>query len=237
MKNKKNKQVIAIIAIVALLMAILTVLNFEKIQSFFANTLSSNQTELRQARFYKQKKKPDYNLRHVKPISPDSLLDAWRHRHDYRAIGQIAIADHNILLNIYRGTGNNELALGAGTFRADQRMGHNNYPLAAHNMDDGRSYFSPLYTAKVAGKLKAGATICLTDFKNVYFYRITTSRFVGVQNLSLSYNAKKYARTPVITLFTCDSTGQGRLYIQGKLTGSQSLRSAGKYVRSSFAID
>lgn len=236
-KNQKRRKILGILTIMLLLIAIVVVLNFEKIQGLFANAISNDQTELRQARHYKQKKKPDYNLSNVKPISPQSLLNAWRHRQDYRAVGQIAIADYNVLLNIYRGTGNNELALGAGTFRANQKMGRNNYPLAAHNMDDGRSYFSPLYTAKVNGRLHKGSTISLTDFKNVYFYKITSAKFINVYNLHLSYNQKQYAKKPVITLFTCDWTGQGRLYIKGEMTGSQSLKSAKKYVRSSFAID
>ena len=198
---------------------LLILLNFNKLQGLTAQSLSNNRTELKQARYHKQKKKPDYNLKHVKPISPQSLIDAWRHRQDYRAVGQIAINDENILLNIYRGTGNNELALGVGTFWANQKMGQNNYSLAGHNMDDGRSYFSPLYTAKVNGSLRNGTAIFLTDFKKVYFYKITSSRFIDVYNLRLTLNTKKFRRSPVISLFTCDYTGQGRLFVRGRLLG------------------
>lgn len=236
-KNKNRSKILGILTIALLLIAIVTVLNFEKIQGFFASAISNNQTELKQARHYKQKKKPDYNLSHVKPISPQSLLNAWRCRKDYRSIGQIAIVDYNILLNIYRGTGNNELALGAGTFRTGQKMGENNYPLAAHNMDDGRSYFSPLYTAEVNGRLHKGTAIFLTDFKKVYFYKIITAKFVNIRNLNLTFNQKKYLNSPVVTLFTCDWTGEGRLYIKGKLTGSQSVTSCSKYVKHVFNFD
>lgn len=240
-QRKKHKAwksfVVGGVAILALIVALYVVVNFEKIQSQLAHYLSADTSTLVNAKKYKQKKKPSYNLNKVEPISPASLASAWQHRQDYRAVGQVAVANAHVLLNIYRGVGNNELALGAGTFRANQKMGINNYPLAAHNMDDGRTYFSPLYTAKVRGTLRNGTPIFITDFKKVYYYKITTSRFISVQNLSLSYNHKKYKKTPVITLFTCDWTGHGRLYIKGELTGSQSITSCSKYVRSCFAID
>lgn len=233
-KKKKKHYVLGAAAILFLIASILIVANFETIQSYFANQLQ--QTELSSAKSNKQNKKPSYDLNAVKPISPDTLASAWRNRHDYRAVGQIAIDHVNICLNIYRGVGNDELALGAGTFRKNQKMGHNNYPLAGHNMDDGKTYFSPLYTAKVTGNLKNGTPIFITDFKKVYYYKITGSEFIGVNNLKLSYNQKKYERRPVVTLFTCDWTGQGRLYVVASLTGSQSLKSASKYVRSRFNV-
>lgn len=236
MKKNKRRKFWVILTIILLCFVIIGVLNFEKIQGYFAGQLSNNRTEMRNARNNRQKHKPDYNLQHVQPISPELLIKAWRNRQDYRSVGQIAIKDQNILLNIYRGCGNNELALGAGTFRRNQRMGKNNYPIAAHNMDDARTYFSPLFSAASNGSLKKGTTIFLTDFKQVYFYRLVEYKFISIYNLNLSYNSKKYAKSPVVTLFTCDYTGQGRLYIKGKLTGSQSLESASKYVKSVFLI-
>lgn len=237
MNKKKYGQALSFTKIVLLILTIIVVFKFQDIQGLFANLISNNQTELKQACHYSQHKKPDFDPNHVKPISPQSLFNAWRCRSDYRAIGQIAIVDYNILLNIYRGTGNNELALGVGTFRADQKMGQNNYPLAGHNMDDGRSYFSPLYTAKVNDRLRAGTVIFLTDFDNVYFYKIINSKFVDANNLNLTFNQKKYVKSPVITLFTCDWTGIGRLYVKGKLTGVQSVRSCSNYVKHVFNFD
>ncbi|WEV52086.1 class A sortase (plasmid) [Lactobacillus sp. ESL0731] len=233
---KKNRRIaiVGLFFLALIVAAIVVVLNFDKLQGQAAHRISTDKTELQQARYNHQKRKPSYNMRKVNPISPSSLAHAWRVRRDYRAVGQIAIPDKNILLNIFRGVGNDELALGAGTFRADQKMGKNNYPLAGHNMDDAQSYFSPLYTAKVNGTLSNGTVIYLTDFTKVYFYKITSSQFIGVYNLNLAFNRKKFVNHPVISLFTCDYTGQGRLFIRGKLTGSQSLKSATKYVRQVF---
>lgn len=236
MKKNKRRNFWGTFVIILLFVLLLSVLYFEKIQGYFAEQISSDRTELRNARKNKQKNKPDYNLQHVKPISPESLIKAWRNRQDYRSIGQIAIRDQNVLLNIYRGCGNNELALGAGTFRRNQRMGKNNYPIAAHNMDDGHSYFSPLFSAASNGSLRKGTTIYLTDFKKVYYYKLKEFKFVSVYNLRLSYNSGRFVKSPVVTLFTCDYTGQGRLYIRGTLTGSQSLKSASRFVRSVFCM-
>lgn len=234
--KRQAKNTIAVMLLLLLIGLIAVVLNFNKIQSNTAYSVS-NGSSLKAARHYKQKKHPSYNLNNVKPISLDSIVHAWRNQHDYRAIGQIAIADKNILLNIYQGVGNDELALGCGTFRPDQKMGQNNYPLAGHNMDDGRSYFSPLYTAKVNGRLPPGTAILLTDFKNVYFYKIVTSKFVSANNLNLTFNKKKYIKSPVLTLITCDWTGIGRLYVKGKLTRAQSVRSCSKDVKHVFNFD
>lgn len=232
--KSRLKNIAGIIFILLLLGTITIALNFDQFQGKAAYSISNSETYLKHARHNKQKHKPNYNLKQVKPISPKSLLHAWRCQRDYRAVGQIAIPEKNILLNIFKGVGNDELALGAGTFRADQKMGKNNYPIAGHNMDDGTSYFSPLYTAKVNGQLTKGTRIFLTDFKNVYYYQIDQAYFINAYNLRLTFNRKKFQKKPVISLFTCDWTGQGRLFIRGHLTGSQSLHSASKNIKTIF---
>ena len=231
-KKKKIGTVIAIIALILIGVAIYCIANFDHLQGRAASYVSSK--DLSGQRKNKQKKKPNYNMKAVHPVSPKSLANAYQHRRDYRAVGQIAIRDHNVLLNIYRGVGNVELNLGAGTMNQHQTMGQGNYALAGHNMDDGRTFFSPLYTAKARGTLFNGTAIFLTDYKKVYYYKITSSRFISVYNLRLAWNNKEFKKKPVISLFTCDWTGQGRLFIRGKYTGSESYTGASKYVRGSF---
>lgn len=231
-KKNKIKTIIAIIALMLICVAIYFVANFEKTQGQAANYVSNHQ--MSSQRHNKQKKKPSFNMKAVKPVSPSSLYDAYIHRKDYRSIGQIAIPSQAIGLNIYRGVGNLELNLGVGTMNANQQMGKGNYALAGHNMDDGRSFFSPLYTAKVRGSLTNCTTIFLTDFKNVYYYKITSSQFISSYNLNLAWNNKKFKKKPVISLFTCDWTGRGRLFIRGKYTGQQDVKSASNYVKKAF---
>ena len=156
-KRKKVGTIVAIVALILIGIAIYCIANFDHIQGQAANYVATN--HLSRQRKNEQKKKPSYNMKAVQPVSPQSLANAYQHRRDYRAVGQIAIRDHNVLLNIYRGVGNVELNLGAGTMNQNQKMGEGNYALAGHNMDDGRSFFSPLYTAKVRGNLPNGTTI------------------------------------------------------------------------------
>ena len=234
-KSDKKKRIGTIVSIIALLLigiAIYCIANFDHLQGRAANYVATK--NLPSQRKNKQKKKPSYNMKAVEPVSPKSLANAYQHRRDYRAVGQIAIRDHNVLLNIYRGVGNVELNLGAGTMNQHQTMGQGNYALAGHNMDDGRTFFSPLYTAKARGTLSNGTAIFLTDYKKVYYYKITSSRFISVYNLRLAWNNKEFKKELVISLLTCDWTGQGRLFIRGKYTGSESYNGASRYVRSSF---
>lgn len=233
MKSAKKTTVIGIILLSLIFGLIFLILNFEGLQSDGAHSISTGPI-LHQAKSYKQRVQPTYDMGNVKPISLSVLAHAWRCQRDYRAVGQIAIPQVGILLNIYRGCGNDVLALGAGTMRADQKMGQGNYPLAGHNMDDGSSYFSPLYTAKTNGTLKTGTRIFLTDFKKVYYYEEDSSNFINVYNLRLTYNTKEFVKHPIISLFTCDWNGSGRLFVKGHLTGYQSIRSASAFVKSIF---
>ncbi|MEK3560665.1 class A sortase [Lactobacillus crispatus] len=231
-RKQKFKNFLALAVVILACIAIYVACNADKFQGEAAHYVATK--DFSQQRKNKQKKNPTFNMKQVKPVSPKSIANAFRHRRDYRAVGQIAIRDHNVLLNIYRGVGNVELNLGAGTMNQHQTMGQGNYALAGHNMDDGRTYFSPLYTAKVRGNLPNGTSIFLTDYKKVYFYKITSSQFISVYNLKLAWNNKKFKKEPVISLFTCDWTGAGRLFIRGKYTGSENYSGASKYVRSSF---
>ncbi|EFO68643.1 class A sortase [Lactobacillus iners] len=238
--SKRNyKKVILNIGIgliIALIIgAIIVVLNFDKLQGNAAHNLQN--TALRIGKTNKQRKNPSFNFSDVKPISPASLAYAYAHQKDYRAIGQITIPKWHINLNIYKGVGNTELNLGAGTMKPNQVMGKGNYALAGHNMDDGRSYFSPLYTAKVRGYLGSDTTIMLTDYKNVYFYKTIESTFISRNRIDLIDDKPEFIKNPVISLFTCDYTGAGRLFVRGKLTGMQSFSSASNYVKNAFLLN
>lgn len=230
--QKRFWQSFGIFTIAAILIAaIFIVLNFQKLQGDAAHNVQEAALHVNNA---KQKHKPSFNYGAVKPVSPASLANAYAHRRDYRAIGQVAIPKWNIDMNIYQGVGNVELNLGAGTMTPNQMMGVGNYCLAAHNMDDGVTYFSPLYSAKVRGWLGSDTTIMLTDYKKVYYYKVTQSTFITRYRTDLLQDKAEYLNKPVVSLFTCDATGAGRLFVRGKLTGYQSLKSASQYVQKAF---
>lgn len=238
-KKVKQKRILrnAIVGFIMLLIGvgIYVVLNFNKVQGNAAHHVQ--RTALSATKQAKQKEKPSYNFNAVQPVSPASLLNAYNHRFDYRAIGQISIPRFGINLNIYQGVGNVELNLGAGTMNPNEVMGKGNYALAGHNMDDGRSFFSPLYTAKVRGQINSDTKIMITDYKMVYYYKVTQSSFISRYRTDLLEDKPEFKKTPVISLFTCDWTGAGRLFVRGELTGYQSMKSASNYVKNSFYQD
>lgn len=233
-KRIRRRTIWAVIGFILIALGIFGALNFNNLQGQAAHHVQ--ESVLKDGRFYHQKAKPSYNFAAVKPVTPASLAFAYAHRRDYRAIGQVAVPQFGVCLNIYRGVGNVELNLGAGTMTPYQEMGHGNYSLAGHNMDDDRTYFSPLYTAKVRGYLGKRTTIMLTDFKNVYFYRVSESEFISRYRADLTEDKPEFLHHPVVSLFTCDATGAGRLFIRGKLTGYESLNKTSRQIKAAFVL-
>lgn len=168
-------------------------------------------------------KQASWDMAAVKPISLTTLADAALHRNDYSALGELYSTDLGMKMNIYAGVGNTVLNLGAGTLKQNDVMGQENYALAGHNMDDGRTFFSPVYTAAVRKKLK-GKVIAVTDWHQVYHYRVIAHRFVPARSLYLADNTLNTQKQPILTLFTCDWTGRGRLYVQATLAWTTAYR-------------
>lgn len=212
---------------IASIIGLLLVMNYNTIQSWIAN---QNQTSVISVKG-RNKHKPNLNYKGVKPVSAASLADAYRKRSNYKAIGQVAVPELNINLNIYQGVGNIELNLGAGTMKSKQKMGQGNYCLAGHNMDDNKTFFSPLYSAKVNNKpVLKGLTIAIMNYKMVYYYTIQKAMFIKATDTFL---LKDYGY-PKISLFTCDYTGVGRLVVIGKYQKKQSLVNAPTVIKQAF---
>lgn len=230
--NKKSrkinsKRIVLWFLTIVSVIGLIVVLNYDNIQSFIAR---QNQASVIHTRG-KQKHKPNFNYKKVKPVSAKSLADAYRKRANYKAIGQVAVPRFDINLNIYKGVGNTELNLGAGTMKRDQRMGHGNYCLAGHNMDDNKTFFSPLYSAKAKGTPPlVGTRVMLMNYKTVYYYKIKKAVFIKATDTFLLRN---YGYTKV-SLFTCDYTGAGRLIVVGKYQRKQRLVNAPKSVQQAF---
>lgn len=232
-KSKKRKlNIILSIAMLLVGMALIVVGNFDHVQGFFSQNLQSLVTG--KANKNKQKSKPNYDFKKVKPISAASLAQAYRKRSNYKAIGQVAIPSLKINLNVYRGVGNMELNLGAGSMKPHQKMGQGNYCLAAHNMDDGKSYFSPIYsTIANKGKL-VGRKVYLMNYYTVYTYKLDKAYYISATRVDLLNNVK---HQKTISLFTCDYTGAGRVFTQGRLIKKQALNRSPKAVRQAFKIN
>lgn len=225
-QNKHN--LVIIIAIFLLGLSLVVIGNFNSIQGFFSQNLIGLITG--NAENNKQNTKPSYNFNKVKPVSPATLADAYKRRSHYKAIGQVAVPSLHINLNIYRGVGNDELNLGVGSMKPHQKFGQDNFCLAGHNMDDGKSYFSALYSTVTSGHKLVGRSVYLMDYYHVYYYKINKAYFIAVNRTDLLANTKQ----PVISLFTCDATGAGRLFVQGKLVKTQALNQSPKSVQQAF---
>lgn len=163
-------------------------------------------------------KNPSYNYADVVPINADTIAQAWDQRGNYHAIGQVGSKDFGINLNIYQGVGNIELNLGAGTLKPNQTMGENNYALAGHNMHDHR-YFSNLYWAVKKNNYE-NKEISVTDYKNIYTYRIYEARFINPDQFNLVQNSTKFSQNPVLSLFTCDWSGHKRVFMRGRFVST-----------------
>lgn len=122
-----------------------------------------------------------------------------------------AIYNEKVELNtpIAEGINNSIAALCASTLYPNEKMGKNNYILAAHNLHSSRkALFSPLFRY-----ISSGNEINITDFKQNYTYQITSRKIVSPQNLS----ALTPTSNATLTLITCDQTNRRRVIYRGKL--------------------
>ena len=75
----------------------------------------------------------EYNYKSVKELSLANVAKARAQAGNIKIIGEIAIPSNHIHIPIGKGINNTTLALSAGTFRENMKMGKGNYALAGHN--------------------------------------------------------------------------------------------------------
>ncbi len=114
------------------------------------------------------------------------------------------------------------MSLGAATyFYEDAEMGKGNYVLAGHNMEMPGVLFSDIQ------KLSLGEVMDLVSNDGVYRYKVTRKFIVpeyfklidGVPEENSFLSLPKKGEKPLLTLFTCVYTSQGkeRYVVQGEL--------------------
>ncbi|MGG0655907.1 class A sortase [Rummeliibacillus pycnus] len=174
----------------------------------------------------KAKTAPDttFNFKEVKNISLQDVLNAQTKKKDVHAIGAISVPDVNMQLPIVYGISNVNLTIGAGTMKANQIMGQGNYALAGHNMNDGKTLFSPLT------KAKNGMNIYITDFQNIYEYKISDMFIVKPTQVEV---IQDQADEKVITLVTCNYNGEKRMIIRGNFIKKQAYTDDTNYFKIS----
>ncbi|MGX9136188.1 class A sortase [Rummeliibacillus sp. JY-2-4R] len=149
-----------------------------------------------------------FDFTKVKNVQLRDVLAAQTEKKNVKPIGAISVPDVQMQLPIVYGISNVNLTIGAGTMKRDQIMGKGNYALAAHNMNDNKTLFSPLAEAK------KGMNVYITDFKNVYEYKISDIFIVEPTQVEVIDDK---ANQKLITLVTCNNDGSKRVIIRGAL--------------------
>ncbi|KID42382.1 class A sortase [Fructilactobacillus fructivorans] len=158
-------------------------------------------------------RKGDYNFSNVKAVDENAIMKSTKAKQS-PAIGRIKIPDLKVDLPIFKGLNDDDLTIGAGTMKMDEKMGEKNYVLAGHHMKNPDVLFSPLSRAKV------GQKIYLSNPSKKYTYKITSKKIVSENDISVindNGNQKE------ITLVTCASGNPGetrRLIVSGELVKS-----------------
>ena len=215
-KNKKNKRrnlFINILAGFLILLSLALIFN-SKIRDLFL-VWNTNKYQVNQV----TKENIDENLKtegnfdfdSVKSISSEAVLASQWDAQKLPVIGGIAIPEVEINLPIFKGLDNVNLFYGAGTMKANQKMGEGNYSLASHHIftaeNASQMLFSPLVNAK------EGMKIYLTDKDKVYTYEIREVKHVTPDRVD---EIEDREGVKEITLVTCvDYNATERIIVKG----------------------
>ena len=153
----------------------------------------------------------NFDFDSVKSISSEAVLAAQWDSQQLPVIGGIAIPEVEINLPIFKGLDNVNLFYGAGTMKANQKMGEGNYSLASHHIftaeNASQMLFSPLVNAK------EGMKIYLTDKDKVYTYEIREVKHVTPDRVD---EIEDRDGIKEITLVTCvDYDATERIIVKG----------------------
>ncbi|HFD1766344.1 TPA: class A sortase, partial [Enterococcus hirae] len=129
------------------------------------------------------------------------------------------------------GMSNENLMVGVGTYRAEQRLGKGNYVLLAHNLVRGGGALKNLR------QTSEGSLIYATDFANVYEYRVTKNQVVSQSEGEL-LDEPKEEETPIITFIRCEgglNTTQ-RAVVQGMFVSSYPASEADNELKEKLGL-
>lgn len=216
-KGNGKKWLVRIFLTLLLIVSLGLIFN-EQIKIFVVDHLSQNTTQqISVDDIKKNQKNPkaDYTFKSVVSLDLSVVSKAALNR-NLKPIGLIAVPDVNIHLPILAGLANTNLAVGAGTMKADQKMGGvNNYALAGHHIPKTKVLFTPLENSKL------GQKIYLTDMKKIYTYTIKLDKVVDKSQVQYIDDVPGKR---LVTLITCASQIEGqpdRRVVQGELTATK----------------
>lgn len=220
MSHKKNKKktnrknlLINILAGFLILLSVALIFN-SKIRDMFMvwNTNKYQVSQVTKEKIEENKEtEGNFDFDSVKSISSEAVLAAQWDAQQLPVIGGIAIPEVEINLPIFKGLDNVNLFYGAGTMKANQKMGEGNYSLASHHIftaeNASQMLFSPLVNAK------EGMKIYLTDKDKVYTYEIREVKHVTPDRVD---EIEDREGVKEITLVTCvDYNATERIIVKG----------------------
>ena len=212
-KNKRRNLFLNILAGFLILLSLALIFN-SKIRDLFMvwNTNKYQVSQVTKEKIEENKEtEGNFDFDSVKSISSEAVLAAQWDAQQLPVIGGIAIPEVEINLPIFKGLDNVNLFYGAGTMKANQKMGEGNYSLASHHIftaeNASQMLFSPLVNAK------EGMKIYLTDKDKVYTYEIREVKHVTPDRVD---EIEDRDGIKEITLVTCvDYNATERIIVKG----------------------
>ncbi|MGT2731185.1 class A sortase [Streptococcus oralis] len=212
-KNNRKNILINILAGFLILLSLALIFNAQIRDIFMVwNTNKYQVSQITKEKIEENKEtEGNFDFDSVKSISSEAVLAAQWDAQQLPVIGGIAIPEVEINLPIFKGLDNVNLFYGAGTMKADQKMGEGNYSLASHHIftaeNANQMLFSPLVNAK------AGMKIYLTDKDKVYTYEIREVKHVTPDRVD---EIEDRDGIKEITLVTCvDYDATERIIVKG----------------------
>ena len=212
-KNNRKNILINILAGFLILLSLALIFNAQIRDIFMVwNTNKYQVSQVTKEKIEENKEtEGNFDFDSVKSISSEAVLAAQWDSQQLPVIGGIAIPEVEINLPIFKGLDNVNLFYGAGTMKANQKMGEGNYSLASHHIftaeNASQMLFSPLVNAK------AGMKIYLTDKDKVYTYEIREVKHVTPDRVD---EIEDREGVKEITLVTCvDYNATERIIVKG----------------------
>ncbi|EHA7756872.1 class A sortase [Enterococcus faecalis] len=164
---------------------------------------------------FEKNQQSSFDEQAIHPVTPDEFAEAqinYGRIIEQLGIGAIYIPSANIYTPILAGMSNENLMIGVGTYRSEQRLGINNYVVLSHNLVETGGVLGRLPNAPI------GSIIYATDFSTIYKYKILLSQIIHASDVQYVEETKSN-ELPKITLFRCegDLDTDDRYLVQGEL--------------------
>ena len=231
-KKKRSNLLTNILAVFLILLSLVLIFNAQIRDIFMVwNTNKYQVSQVTKEKIEENKEtEGNFDFDSVKSISSEAVLAAQWDAQQLPVIGGIAIPEVEINLPIFKGLDNVNLFYGAGTMKADQKMGEGNYSLASHHIftaeNASQMLFSPLVNAK------AGMKIYLTDKDKVYTYEIREVKHVTPDRVD---EIEDRDGIKEITLVTCvDYDATERIIVKGDFKEVKAYSETSDDVLSAF---